>query len=49
MSQPTSSKEHRMAKISVGRVRHPNAKQGGHIVNPAWFTEWTLLRETVQS
>lgn len=24
-------------------VRHPNAKQGGHIVNPAWFSEWARV------
>jgi hypothetical protein len=28
-------------------VRHPNARRpgSGHMVNPAWFAEWTLVRE----
>lgn len=26
-------------------VRHPNAKQGGHMVNPAWFGQWELVRD----
>lgn len=29
-----------------GRIwcRHPNAKRGGHIVNPGWFKHWTMTR-----
>lgn len=26
-------------------VRHPNAKSGGHMVNPAWFAQWELIRD----
>lgn len=25
-------------------VRHPNAKRGGSMVNPAWFKVWTRVR-----
>lgn len=25
-------------------VRHPNAKRGGSMVNPAWFLHWERLR-----
>lgn len=32
---------------SEGRIwtRHPNAKSGGGIVNPAWFEHWILTRD----
>ena len=26
-------------------VRHPNAKSGGNMVNPAWFDHWHLTRD----
>jgi hypothetical protein len=27
-------------------VRHVNARQGGHMVNPAWFGKWTKTKGT---
>lgn len=30
-------------------VRHINAKQGGHAVNPAWFKEWERLPDKENS